>query len=98
MVKFLTIANSIISVAAMANALMLKNSRPEVSTTLMWFSLVTGSTALVSETIEVFEPHGPDWQPSLEPKAQERPLGKSSRYVTCGPWWIEPRPVLKAWL
>ena len=56
MVKALTLASSALSFAGMANALFLKNSRPDVSTALMWFSTVTGVVAITSQAADVLEP------------------------------------------
>ena len=87
MVKGMTLASSALSIAAIANALFLKNSRPDVSTALVWFSFVTGSTALISETIEVFEPHSPEWEPSIEPEALRAPVMAPRQLLKQCPLW-----------
>lgn len=73
MVSPLTIVSSGLSLASMVDAAVLHNSRPEVSTSLLWFSVVTGVIAITSEAAVYFDGPNPNWQPDLLAEARERP-------------------------
>jgi hypothetical protein len=73
MVSPLTLVSSGLSLASMVDAAVLHNSRPEVSTSLLWFSVVTGVIAITSEAAAFFDGPNPDWQPELLSEAHGSP-------------------------
>ena len=56
------------SLAGMAESVMLRGSKPEVSIGLMWFSVLTSTVATVNQAMKETQPRRRRWEPSLLPK------------------------------
>ena len=57
-----------LSLAGMAEAMMLRGSKPEVSIGLMWFSAVTSTVALMNQSLKETQPRRRRWEPNLLPE------------------------------
>lgn len=57
-----------IGLAGMAEAMVLRGSRPEVSIGLMWFSVLTSTMATVNQALNESHPRRRRWEPSLLPE------------------------------
>ena len=56
------------SLAGMAESVMLRGSKPEVSIGLMWFSVLTSTVATVNQAMKETQPRRRRWEPSLLPE------------------------------
>lgn len=56
------------SLARMAESVMLRGSKPEVSIGLMWFSVLTSTVATVNQALKETQPRRRRWEPSLLPE------------------------------
>lgn len=57
-----------LSLAGMAEAMMLRGSKPEVSIGLMWFSVVASTATTVNQALNESRPRRRRWEPSLLPE------------------------------
>ncbi|MCK9601949.1 MAG: hypothetical protein M0R06_23085 [Sphaerochaeta sp.] len=57
-----------LSLAGMAEAMMLRGSKPEVSIGLMWFSVVASTATTVNQALKESQPRRRRWEPSLLPE------------------------------
>lgn len=56
------------SLAGMAESMMLRGSKPEVSIGLMWFSVLTSTVATMNQALKESQPRRRRWEPSLLPE------------------------------
>ena len=56
------------SLAGMAESVMLRGSKPEVSIGLMWFSVLTSTVATVNQALKETQRRRRRWEPSLLPE------------------------------
>ncbi len=56
------------SLAGVAESMMLRGSKPEVSIGLMWFSVLTSTVATMNQAMKETQPRRRRWEPQLLPK------------------------------
>ncbi|MCK9599969.1 MAG: hypothetical protein M0R06_13075 [Sphaerochaeta sp.] len=56
------------SLAGMAESMMLRGSKPEVSIGLMWFSVLTSTVATMNQAMKETQPRRRRWEPKLLPE------------------------------
>jgi hypothetical protein len=57
-----------LSLAGMAESMVLRGSKPEVSIGLMWFSVLTSTVATMNQAMKETQPRRRRWEPKLLPE------------------------------